>query len=196
MPEFWARLAASFAYLTGCRRGEILPLGWDQTDLAERVVRLELGTTKNDQPRVIPLAPELYEILVMQEAIRDRDYPTCPWVFFQEDGQPITRWELRDAWERGCKAAGFVDDAGKITRLFHDLRRTGVRNLIRAGVPERVAMAISGHKTRAILDRYNIVSGADLKDAARKPGEYLAHKGTQPEDRHTIGTQPDPGRIQ
>jgi integrase len=195
MTEFWARLAATFACFTGCRRGEILPLGWDQTDLTERVIRLEPGTTKNDQPRVIPLAPELYEMLVMQKAIRDRDYPSCPWVFFQ-DGQPITCWELRDAWERGCKAAGFVDDGGKPTKLFHDLRRTGVRNLIRAGVPERVAMAISGHRTRAVFDRYNIVSEADVREAGRRLGEYLAHKGTQPEDRHTIGTQADPGRVQ
>jgi integrase len=161
----------------------------------ERVVRLHPGETKNDEPRVIPLAPELYDMLVMQKAIRDRDYPSCPWVFYRE-GQPITDWNLRSAWETACKAVGFVDDAGKATKVFHDLRRSGIRNLVRAGVPERVAMQISGHKTRAVFDRYNIVSEGDLKDAARRLGEYLAQKTAQPEDRHAISTQTDPGQVQ
>jgi integrase len=178
----------TFALYSGCRKGEILSLQWPQVDLIERVVRLEPGTTKNGEARTIFMAPELYEVLTIQKEMRDLHFPESPWVFSRA-GEPIRHF--RDAWETACKAAGLVVRVGekeKVLRLFHDLRRTGVRNLIRAGVPEVVAMKISGHRTRSVFDRYNIVSESDLRDAARRQGEYVALKRTPVADRHTTGT--------
>jgi len=164
----------TFAYWTGCRRGEILSLRWPQVDFRESVVRLEPGETKNDDARIIPLAGELLEMLRMQKQIRDEQWPACPWVFFRSGRQIKT---FNGAWAKACVDTGLfrvVDGKNEPDRLFHDLRRTGVRNLIRAGVPERVAMAVSGHKTRSIFDRYNIVSERDLHDAARRLNNYIA----------------------
>jgi hypothetical protein len=87
------------------------------------------------------------------------------WLIHRE-GQQIRGY--KSAWNSACKAANLEE------RLFHDLRRTGVRNLIWAGVPERVAMMISCHNTQAVFDLYNIVSDEDLKDAARKQDAALA----------------------
>jgi integrase len=182
----------TFAYYTGCRKGEILKLRWPQFDIEERVVRLAPGETKNDEPRTIPLVPELYEMLMLQKAMRDKYWPHSPWIFSRL-GKPIK--DFRNAWLKACKAAGLGGDEDKARSLFHDLRRTGVRNLIRAGVPEKVAMMISGHKTRSIFDRYNIVDERDLKDAARRLGEYLAHKNT-PVSPHITGTQKPTNSLQ
>lgn len=183
------RPVITFAYYTGCRKGEILALTWSQVDLSERIARLEPGETKNDEARTIPLAADLYEMLKLQKQTRDTYFPKSPWVF-SRNGEPIL--EFKNSWTSAYKTAGLVNDGGEPAKLFHDLRRTGVRHLIRAGVPERVAMTISGHKTRAVFDRYNIVSESDLKDAARRLGDYLGHQGT-PEPatkvaKHTIGT--------
>src|SRR5713101_2186089 len=163
LPEY-LKPVLTFGYFTGAREGEILSLRWDHVDLERRTVYLEPGSTKNDQPRTIPLAGELFGALKIQQATRQSRFPVCDYVFHRK-GQPIGNFQR--AWKSACKRAGVSG------RLFHDLRRSAVRNFVRAGVPERVAMAISGHKTRSVFDRYNIVAERDLHEAATRLEKHL-----------------------
>lgn len=157
---------ATFAYYTGWRRREILSLRWNQVDLPARTIRLDPGTTKSKEGRTVALEGELLEVVQGQlERRKVAEIPgqsptlLCPYVFHR-NGRPIR--DFRAAWDTACKGTGLAG------RLFHDFRRAAVRNMIRAGVPERVAMTLSGHRTRSVFDRYNIVSEEDLKEAARK----------------------------
>lgn len=77
------------------------------------------------------------------------------------DKKPYPIISLNKAWQAACRSAGCPG------RIPHDLRRTAVRNLVRAGISERVAMQMTGHKTRSVFERYNITSAGDLRDAAR-----------------------------
>lgn len=171
----------TMGYFTGMRLGEILGLRWSQVDLQRRLVRLEASDTKTRTARTIPLAEELYQALAELKAQRDWHWPDVKQVFVR-DGQPIKGFKR--AWQTACVAVGLGKKEkreGKVVYrglLFHDLRRSAVRNLIRSGVPERVAMQISGHKTRSVFDRYNIVSESDLERAARSLDAFHASVGT------------------
>ena len=159
LPEY-LRPPMMFAYWTGWRLNkEVLALEWSNVDLDEGTVRLRFGSTKNGDGRVIFLPEDLYAMLAHQQAEQRRDYPACRWVFHR-GGNPIK--SIRGSWERACAETGLT---GKIP---HDFRRTAVRNLVRAGVSEHVAQGMTGHKTRAVFDRYDIVSEGDLREAAVK----------------------------
>ncbi len=136
---------------------------WRQVDLKAGRVVLDPGTTKNDDGRIFPFTDELRELLEKQrettQSVQRERRVLCPWVFHR-DGQRIK--SFYGAWRTACKKAGVPG------RIPHDFRRTAVRNLVRAGVPERVAMQMTGHKTRSVFDRYNIVSEGNLIEAARR----------------------------
>jgi integrase len=161
---------ADFAYVTGWRKSEILGLQWRQVDFEAGNVRLEAGTTKNRDARQFPFTAELRRILDSQKAKTDalaKDGKICPWVFNRKGKQ---LGEFKHSWKSACIAAGLPG------RLMHDFRRTAVRNLVRAGIPERVAMTMTGHKTRSVFERYKIVSEGDLKEAAARLDAANARK--------------------
>ncbi len=157
----------TFAYYTGWRQGEVLDLQWCNVDFQENTVTLDVGSTKNEEGRVVYMTEELRSLLLEQWEERKASGKLSPYVFPNESRtNRIIKSRFNRAWRKACKAAKIGN------KLFHDLRRTAVRNMIRAGIPERVAMMISGHKTRSIFDRYNIVDDKDLKQAAQKIGSY------------------------
>ena len=145
---------------------EITTLRWNQVDLSQGIVRLEVGETKTDEGRTVYLDDELKETFQCLWDARKTNEKLLPWVFVnQSSSDRIKRFDK--AWKKACK------DSGIGIRLFHDFRRTAVRNMVRSGIPERVAMMISGHKTRSVFDRYNIVNDQDLKLAAQRQQAYL-----------------------
>lgn len=166
LPEVLRGLV-TFAYITGWRvPSEVQPLQWRQVDFAAGQVRLDAGTTKNGEARQFPFTAALRSVLEAQwdymRRIEREQGIICPWVFHRA-GKPIK--VFRKVWARACR------DAGCPGMIRHDFRRTAVRNLVRAGIPERVAMTMTGHKTRSVFERYNIVSEGDLTDAAKRLDE-------------------------
>jgi integrase len=165
LPEYLTGFV-TFAYKTGWRLSEIANLTWSQVNRNQGMVTLDPGETKNREGRTVYLDEELKAIIDKQWRGRMKNPKLLPYVFLNAKGKDkIMRFDK--AWKTACKKARIGP------RLFHDLRRTAVRNMVRAGVPERVAMMISGHKTRSVFDRYNIVSDSDLRLAAQKQEAYL-----------------------
>jgi integrase len=173
-PDLQAAIA--IAYRFGWRVQEILGLERRQLDLAAGTLRLDPGTTKNDEGRLVYLTPDLVRLLGEQlERIRAVERKTgriIPFLFPYLSGRRRTgqrRRDFRKAWAKACEKAQVPG------RLRHDFRRTAVRNLVNAGVPEKVAMTITGHRTRSVFDRYHIVSPADLQVATRRLAEADGH---------------------
>jgi integrase len=179
----------------GWRHAELTGLRVRQVNLFGGAIRLDAGTTKNDDAREVIMTKQV-RLLVGQCILGKRadDY-----VFTRDGNAPVR--DFRSTWASVCCAVGVGElvcpqceqsvsgenHCNACSRtwnrcelkyqglIFHDLRRTAVRNMVRAGVPERVAMMISGHKTRSVFERYNIVSHSDIAEAARRVEAKLEH---------------------
>ncbi len=168
------RALIEFVQLTGWRIGEAKPLTWRNVDLAAGIVRLDPGTTKNDEGRTFPFSamPRLEEVLREQRehtSALEREHG-CPIMFvFHRRGKRIG--DFRVAWRLACARAGVAG------RYVHDLRRTAVRNLERAGVSRSVAMKLTGHKTESVYLRYAIVNEDDLAEGVKKVAAMRASEG-------------------
>jgi integrase len=174
------QLAVDLAYTYGWRvRDEVLTLARRHVDLEAGSVRLDPGSTKNGEGRVVYLTPALAATVAEQvtrmHALERRLGRVIPWLFAHAADGPhnpktgTLRYQAGDrvrdfrrAWRTACKLAGCPG------MLRHDFRRTAVRNLVNDGTPEKVAMTITGHKTRSVFDRYHIVAPEDLRAATAR----------------------------
>ena len=154
------------------RKGELLNLEWSDVELNgdPPLFTLWPGETKNNDGRTLPILGEMLDTLRALKLEHDEKWPKATHVFLNESGKPLKYHMMRDAWNDACTRAGVPG------LLFHDLRRSGVRNLRRAGVSQKVAREFSGHKTDSVFDRYNISDFQDLKEAAAKLGKFLGRK--------------------
>ena len=151
------------AYHIGIRKNELLSVQWTSVDLEAGFMDLVANTTKNGEGRKAPIPPgDMMDLLVAAKQFRDENFANGPWVFHRS-GKKVT--DFRTVWTNATKAAGVPD------LLFHDLRRTAVRNMRRDGVPQVIRMKISGHKTDSMERRYNIVDDADLQFAKTLMGQ-------------------------
>ncbi len=185
------RRVVTFSYLTGWRvPSEVLTLQWRQVDFKAGTVTLDPGTTKNDEGRVFYLRGELLAVLEEQRAFTDQTQRELdviiPWVWHRPSGRRIVGF--RKAWSTACRKAG-VPGA-----ILHHFRRTAVRNLVRAGIPESVAMKLTGHKTRSVFERYNVTATSDLQDAAEMLDRY--HIADGHESGHNGGQRQANRRVE
>jgi integrase len=157
LPDYLQDLVL-FAFLSSWRRGEILSLTWTDVDGDNTTIRLRAEHSKEREARSLALEGELADLVARRHSQQQGP------LVFHHDGHRIT--DVRKAWATACRMAGVPG------RLFHDLRRSGVRDLIRAGVAPHVAMSISGHKTDSMLRRYAIISDADQRAALRRTEEF------------------------
>ena len=152
LPDYLKPLFVT-GYFTGVRLGELLAIEWSQIDWEQGFITLKASATKTGYTRAVPIL----DGDMRQWLIWSRDHSEECTRVFHRDGSPIK--EFRSAWRNACQTADVPD------LKFHDLRRTAVRNMRRAGVPQVVRMRITGHRTDSMERRYNIVDTDDIRSA-------------------------------
>jgi len=153
------RPTVTFLYTTGCRFGAAKQVKWNWVNLDAATIDLPAEVVKNDEPLTLPLSTELVAMLKK---------------VFRNDAKPVfdtTNW--RKEWNKAAVAAGLGEKIGEEWYEYkgiipHDLRRSAIRNMIRAGINQTVAMSISGHKTASVFRRYDITDLKDKRDAMAK----------------------------
>jgi integrase len=189
-----------FGWLTGMRKGEISSLEW--ADVDGDVIVLQAEDAKNGEARIVPIEGEISEVVdecrkAREIRRRGKIVSMSNLLFHTTAGKPIK--EFRKSWRRACCKAGVgemvcpkcalaVDEKQHCSkcgadwryeelkysgRIFHDLRRSAVRNMTKAGVQRHVAMSISGHKTESMFERYNISDVTDQRAALRQTQQYV-----------------------
>jgi integrase len=171
--ELWFRSIVECGRTYGWRISELLNMQAGQIDLAQKLIRLEPGTTKNREGREVVMTDAIFKLL--SACIHDKSADDH--VFTRANGKRVR--DFRRTWANACEAAGVPG------LLFHDLRRTAARNLRRAGVPETVIMKIGGWRTRSVFERYAIVSRTDITDAMLRLQQ--SEKANNLQNGHIIG---------
>lgn len=168
--EAWLKPILLMAFDTGMREREVLDLRWEQVKLKDGVIELAPQDTKAEDARTVVLSGR---VLAALRAL-PRGLPGTALFANPATGKPWN--DIRKGFRRACKSAG-------ITGLwFHDLRRSFVTKARKAGVPESVVMRMSGHRTRKVFERYNIVNTDDLRAAVAR-----IEAATAAESRHEVG---------
>ena len=181
-PDLYMRAMLCLGYSFGFRKSELLTLKVSDVDLFAWTIRLR--DSKNGEPRKVALTQDAKNLLAACITGKAPEHAV-----FTRGKKPVV--DFRGTWEKMIAAAGLPG------LLFHDLRRSAVRNMVRADVPEVVAMKVSGHKTRNVFDRYNITSERDLAEAARKIElSYRQAKNAETGKQAEETQQEEPARIQ
>lgn len=168
------KVALTIGYYTGLRRGEVMGLTWDRVDFDRGEIRLDVGTTKNKKGRVVPLTSDLHDVLTQWRRVTLARFPACRLVIHR-DGKKSPETSNYEAWRKACARVGLTG------KRFHDLRRSAVRNFVRAGVSQTVSRTISGHKTESVFTRYDITSDKDVKNAGVALDRYTTALAGQAE---------------